>query len=465
MESTSLDALRARYDAAGQGHVFRHWADLDEPARAEFRAELEGVDLALVARLGALIGQDGSGDAPTLEPAEVFPLERGGEREEELTREAADARARGAELLAAGKVAFVLVAGGQGSRLGFDGPKGAYEIGPVTDMSLFAWHAARIQAAGSRHGFAPRWYVMTSAANDATTKEYFASKAFFGLDRDSVVFFRQDMLPALDAGGRIVLAERGGLFLAPNGHGGTLAALATSGALADMREAGIEQLSYFQVDNPLGRPADPLFIGLHDLACAQMSSKVVAKRDAGEKVGVIGLVDGRLGCIEYSDLSDELRDARTDSGALVFNAGNIAAHMIRRDFVEELTSGGDLDLPWHVARKQLDSIDADAERVKIDGVKFETFVFDALGRTRASVVLEVDRAEEFSPVKNAEGSDSPETCRADLSRIGRAIAAAAGAGAGSGAVEMDPRVAESRREFTAGAPVAETTPQGVVYRS
>ena len=430
--SVDVEELRGRFEAAGQGHVFRHWDHLSEGERIEFAGQLSRIDLPLIQTLGDLIDSSAATSAPSLAPPEV--IARGSVN--------ADAEGVGANLLADGKVGFVLVAGGQGSRLGFDGPKGAYSIGPVTDRSLFDWHAARIQAAGDRYGFQPTWYIMTSRANDSATRAYFASHNHFGLGEDDVVFFSQDMLPALNLRGKIVLNGPGSIFLAPNGHGGTLSALATSGALAHMSERGIEEISYFQVDNPLARPADPLFLGLHRSAGADMSSKVVSKRDAAEKVGVLGMVDGVLGCIEYSDLSDQLREKRADSGDLAFNAGNIAVHALSVRFVQRLNEGGSLDLPWHVARKELDAIDDDGVPTKTDGVKFETFVFDALGKADNCVTMEVDRAEEFSPVKNAEGSDSPETCRLDLSRIGREIT-----GTEHDVVEVDPRAAESRVEF------------------
>jgi len=435
--ATTVESLRERFGAAGQGHVLDGVEGLEGEARERFLAELAAIDLALVSRLAAALApEDGGAPAPSLEPPEMWPRS---------TSDDAAARAAGAEVLAAGRVGFVLVAGGQGSRLGFDGPKGAYEIGPVTDRCLFSWHAARIRAAAARHGFRPTWYVMTSRLNDAPTRSFFAEHGHFGLPEEDVVFFSQDMLPALDGEGRIVLSAPGEVFLAPNGHGGTLAALRTSGALDDMRARGIDQISYFQVDNPLARPGDTLFLGAHAMSGAEMSSKVVPKRDALEKVGVLGRIDGRLGCIEYSDLSDDLRDSRTEEGALRFNAGNIAVHAMRRDFVERLTEGGALDLPWHVARKKLKVVGPDGAEAEVPGVKFETFVFDALGKAERSVTLEVDRADEFSPVKNASGSDSPETCRADLTRIGREIVGADADGAG--AVEVDPAAAETPEEY------------------
>jgi UDP-N-acetylglucosamine/UDP-N-acetylgalactosamine diphosphorylase len=271
---------------------------------------------------------------------------------------------------------------------------------------------------------------------------------------EDVFFFSQEMLPALDAEGRILFATPESLFLAPNGHGGSLLALKRSGALADMRARGIEEISYFQVDNPLVRPADPLFAGLHAQAGCGMSSKVVKKIAAEEKVGVLGRIDGRLGCIEYSDLPEDLKTATDARGVLSFRAGNIAVHMLRVDFVEELTRER-LELPWHVARKRMPSAAPDGTITECDGFKFETFVFDALGRSPESVTLEVDRAVEFSSVKNAEGTDSPKSCRADLGNMFARWVAAAGDEippvneAGYPPIEVDPLFAETQAEFVA----------------
>jgi UDP-N-acetylglucosamine/UDP-N-acetylgalactosamine diphosphorylase len=265
------------------------------------------------------------------------------------------------------------------------------------------------------------------------------------------------MLPALDRDGRVLMSGPSDVFLAPNGHGGVLSALAQSGGLSHARKRGIEHFSYFQVDNPLARPADPLFIGLHAEARAEMSSKVVAKRDAAEKVGVIGRIDGKLSCIEYSDLPASLREARTPEGELVYRAGNIALHVIDLEFIDRLTRGG-LKLPWHVAKKRMPVVDAEGRSTQVDGYKFETFVFDALQLARASVTLEVDRKLEFSPVKNAQGEDSPASARADLCRlyaswVDRAGLSLPAAGSdGLVPVEVDPCVAEDAISFAARAP-------------
>jgi len=265
------------------------------------------------------------------------------------------------------------------------------------------------------------------------------------------------MLPTLDPEGRVLLAAPDRIFWAPDGHGGVLSALASSGALSEAKGRGVRTLSYFQVDNPLARPADPLFLGLHIAEGAQMSSKVVAKRDPHEKVGVIGRVSGRLACIEYSDLPSHLREARDPAGNLVFGAGNVAMHALDLDFVERVTRGG-LKLPWHLARKQVAALDEAGRPGTRPGIKFESFVFDALGLAERSVTLEVRRSEEFSPVKNATGEDSPATARADLCRLHASWVEAAGLplpapGAdGLRPVEVDPLLADDLESFLARMP-------------
>jgi UDP-N-acetylglucosamine/UDP-N-acetylgalactosamine diphosphorylase len=457
---------RERAAAAGQTHLFAGWATLGEAERAALLGEIEQVDFELVTRHRELLTSTVSNAAPPrLEPPEVFRLERTGA----LDAEAQAARRTGAEALRAGKVGYLVVAGGQASRLGYDGPKGCFAIGPVSSCSLFEFHARRLLAAQRRHGARTPWYVMTSRANDAPTREFFEQNRWFGLDARDVMFFSQAMVPALDFEGRILMSSPASLFLAPNGHGGTLSAFAASGALADARVRGLDHLSYFQVDNPLARPADELFIGLHREGRASMSSKVVEKRDAHEKVGVLGRIDGRMGCIEYSDLPPSLREARDARGRLRYGAGNIALHVIDVEFVARLTQG-ELRLPWHLARKQM-SVWEGGRRIEVQGAKFEMFVFDALQLAERSLVLEVDRKLEFSPVKNATGEDSPHTTRADLcGMFAQWVSAAklplpAADAHGVHPVEIDPLIAEDLATFLArGALAPVITPRGHLYR-
>jgi UDP-N-acetylglucosamine/UDP-N-acetylgalactosamine diphosphorylase len=300
---------------------------------------------------------------------------------------------------------------------------------------------------------------MTSRENDQATREFFQKHSFFGLDPEEVFFFVQGMLPSVTPEGRLILSREGGLFLNPDGHGGTLSALRKSGCLDIMERKGVEEIFYFQVDNPLVAACDPLFMGLHNGKGAGMSSKVVRKRDFGEKVGVIAKVDGLTRVVEYSDMSDGMRHAVDGSGAMLYWAGNSAIHVIRRDFVASLT-GTDLRLPFHRASKAIATLDDAGNPVEIAGVKFETFIFDALPMTNASVNLEVRREEEFAPVKNKTGEDSLESSKAMQSALHRSWLEGLGIAVEPGClVEISPLAALEKDDLKAR---VETLPRNIV---
>jgi UDP-N-acetylglucosamine/UDP-N-acetylgalactosamine diphosphorylase len=331
--------------------------------------------------------------------------------------------ARGVELIANGQVAAFTVAGGQGSRLGYEGPKGCFPAGAVSNKPLFACLADWILAAQARHcprGITIPWYIMTSPQNHEATIAFFNQHNHFGLRPDDLFFFPQGVMPSFDAAsGSILLDSPHALSLNPDGHGGSLKALHASGALDHMAARGVRHISYTQIDNPLVRVIDPAFLGLHAFApdsSGEMSSKMVAKANPGERVGVLCSVDNRTCVIEYSDLPKHLAEATNPDASLRFNAGSIAIHIIRTDFVRRLnTAHGGFSLPYHRADKKVPFIDLNSGN-RVDpqtpnAVKLETFVFDALPLAQASIVLETDRVEEFAPIKNATGADSPETCR------------------------------------------------------
>ncbi len=442
------ESLAARLQEAGQGHVLRFLGELTEAERATFLAQLEALDLPRLARLiPAVLAPPGTGRAPELQPCEILDLGAG----DSHRQRDAEARQRGEELLARGAVAAFMVAGGQGTRLGYEGPKGRFPVGPLTGRSLFAYHSQRVLATGRRYGATVPLYVMTSDVNHASTVAAFEEAGWFGLDRRQVSFFTQGMLPAIDTSGRLLLAGRGALAMSPDGHGGSLRALAGSGALQDMERRGIEEIFYFQVDNPLARVLDPAFIGHHAGARAEMSTKVVAKTDPGEKVGVLARIDGRVGVIEYSDLAPELAAARDGEGRLLYRAGNIAIHMLALPFVRRLTAAG-AELPVHRADKAVPCLDEAGRLVRPErpnAVKMETFVFDALGFAREVVTQEVAREDEFAPVKNREGADSPATARAALAAQAARWMAAAGLAAPRGDAEVGPLFALDEAEFVA----------------
>lgn len=346
-----------------------------------------------------------------LAPAPFFRMKPGNASQAEYY---AKAEAKGRELLASGKVAMLVVAGGQGTRLGFDGPKGTYPICPVTGKTLFQYFGEEIDRVAEKYGHPIPWYVMTSELNDGSTRKFFADHNYFGLKPESVRFFTQGTMPAVAYDGQLLLGAKDSLALSPNGHGGTLLALKKSGALDEMKREGVEYISYFQVDNPLVPLADVLFLGLHCLEGSRMSARMLPKTNPYEKLGNFCVSGGRLHIIEYSDMPNELAERKNADGTLAFLAGSPAIHVISRDFVEELTADGRLNLPWHRADKKVPYLNEQGETVKPaepNAVKLESFIFDALPLADKTMILEGCRAEHFAPTKNQTGVDSAESCR------------------------------------------------------
>jgi UDP-N-acetylglucosamine/UDP-N-acetylgalactosamine diphosphorylase len=416
----TTDQLIASFHAAGQGQVFAFWDSLDTAGRAALVAQAGEIDLAEVERLNRTLvlktagaaGVDLSGLTPA--PCTLLP-EHGGD-----AAQWAAARAAGEAALRAGRVAVFTVAGGQGTRLGYDGPKGTFAVTPIKGKPLFQVFAEKIKAAGLRYGRPLHWFIMTSHANHEQTEQFFAANRYFGLDQARVHCFRQGRMPAVDFAGKLLLESPGSLALSPDGHGGSLRALHRSGALDLMQSEGIDTLSYFQVDNPIIRCVDPAFIGFHLLAGSGMSSKMVPKAYAEEKVGHFCLQHGKVVVIEYSDMPLAMQRETNPDGSLRYSAGSIAIHIIDREFARRMAAGGEgVALPFHRADKKIATVDAAGRPVKPDkpnGVKFEMFVFDALPFARNSIVIETARADDFSPVKNAEGVDSPKTSKEDQMR-------------------------------------------------
>jgi UDP-N-acetylglucosamine/UDP-N-acetylgalactosamine diphosphorylase len=424
-------SLRHAFDRAGQGQVFAHFDALDEAGRARLLEQAAEIDLAEIARLKTELIDGGAGalDLAGLEPA---PYERRPENGGDAGEWAA-ATAEGEAALRAGRVAAFTVAGGQGTRLGYDGPKGTYPVTPVTAKSLFQVFAEKLGAAARCFGKPIPWFIMTSHQNHAATEAFFVEHDYFGLGAEQVRFFRQGRMPAVGLDGKILLEAKDAIAMSPDGHGGSLRALARSGALDQMAAAGIDVISYFQVDNPLVRCIDPAFIGWHLRRRSEMSSKMIPKAYAEEKLGHFCRQGDGLVVIEYSDLPMDLqREIDPATGGLRYLAGSIAIHLLDREFVRRMVTGGaGVALPFHRADKKIPVLGADGKTVtpaKANGVKFEMFVFDALPFAARPLVIETARADDFSPVKNATGLDSPQTCRDDQLRQFARWANAHGAG-------------------------------------
>jgi UDP-N-acetylglucosamine/UDP-N-acetylgalactosamine diphosphorylase len=413
-----LQAVRETLKKYSQQHLLAFYDELSPARREALLEQIEAIDWPHVHQLiqTHVLHEPDIAPKGEIEPAPIIPARR---QDEQTAAEILAARDKGKKLIAEGKVAAFVVAGGQGTRLGYEGPKGCLEATPVSHKPLFQLFAEQIRAASRRYRVNIPWYVMTSLANDVATRVFFRQHNYFGLDAKDVFFLVQGTMPAFDLAGKVLLKNRGSLALSPDGHGGSLLALRTSGALDDMAARGIEYISYFQVDNPLVHAIDPVFIGLHAKRDAEMSAKALPKRDPFEKLGNLCLVDGKLTVIEYSDMPEELATACREDGRLKFSAGSIAIHIISRSFIERLTQNNRLDLPFHRAVKKVAHIDAEGNAVKPEepnAVKLEMFVFDALPKASETVVLETDRAEEFSPIKNATGEDSPATSLHDQIR-------------------------------------------------
>ena len=409
-----FESIRGELAQCGQAHLLAFWADLGPSEQDHLRGQIGDLDLSRIPTWvdKLVINPEEHTICPEdFEPAQSYGIEP--QTDAEQTRYAEAVRL-GEDLIAAGKVAAFVVAGGQGTRLGFDGPKGNYPISPIRNKTLFQIFAETIAAVSQRYGAVCPWYIMTSPLNHAATVEIFKAADFYGLGRDNVCIFQQGTLPNFSFDGKILLADKASIARSPDGHGGAIGALVRSGALADMQKRGVEYLSYWQVDNPLVKLFDPLFVGLHALDGAEMSSKAVIKSNPQEKVGNFCLVDGKVTVIEYSDLPDELAEKRDANGSLLFHLGSIAIHIISTRFIEKLGADGG-SLPLHRAVKKIPHIDAQGHPVdpaEPNGVKLESFIFDALPMAEHSIILDIERSEQFAPTKNATGIDSAESCRA-----------------------------------------------------
>jgi UDP-N-acetylglucosamine/UDP-N-acetylgalactosamine diphosphorylase len=391
----------------GQAQLFESWRERPEALRRRLLEDLRALEPGLVR---SLVSELRAG--PQASPLEAEPLEPvppSGWRGRD------DARALGEQLIRGAATGFLTAAGGQGTRLGWQGPKGFFPISPIRGASLFQILAEKLLAARRRYGVPMPWYIMTSPLNHGQTSDFFREHDFFGLPREEVVFFVQAMLPTLTPSGKLLLAADGGLAKHPGGHGGALDALRAGGLLEEMGRRGIEELFYFQVDNPLIRVPDAEFAGFQRLAGSEMSTKVVSKTGPEEKLGVPGLSAGRPWIIEYSELDRRTRHARRPDGRLRFAHGSIAAHLLSFRFL----SNASLRLPLHQAHKKVQVLvpgPGGGVLEEREAVKLEKFIFDAIPLAANPQFLETEREEEFAPLKNASGPDSIETCRDGLAR-------------------------------------------------
>lgn len=388
-----------------QAHLMQFIDELTAEEKSNLESQLESIDFEQLQRLTGQ--QEKSVDwAELARRAEPPPAVKLDDANPEFS--AGEALAVGEKALRAGKFAAILVAGGQGTRLGFDKPKGMFPIGPVSGRTLFQMHCDRLLAMMQRYDVSIPLYVMTSPATDAETRQYFEENDRCGLSEDQLRIFCQGTMPAVDAEtGKVLLSSKSSVALSPDGHGGLVSALDRNGCLKQAEQEGIEQFFYAQVDNPLVQLCDPELIGYHLLAKSQLTTQVVQKRFAKEKVGNVVSVDGKVQIIEYSDLPDDAAEQKASDGSLKLWAGNIAVHVFDRSFLESVVGSVD-GLPFHRANKKVPYVDSSGEVVVPElpnAIKFERFVFDLLPLAERAFVVEGDASRAFAPVKNAEGAE------------------------------------------------------------
>ncbi|MCK4798190.1 MAG: UTP--glucose-1-phosphate uridylyltransferase [Spirochaetes bacterium] len=393
----------------GQEHVLYFWDELNNSKKNNLINDLFSINFKKTKKYFNDFLKHKSNHHRIIQPTEYLSI---------LDRKKNnDIKSIGEESLKSNKIAFLTVAGGQGSRLGYNKPKGCFPITPVKNNSLFQIFAEKIKFYSHYYKNNFYWYIMTSEFNYSSTIIFFEKNKYFGLNKKNVIFFKQAMLPTLTLDGNLILCKKDKLFLNPDGHGGILKALLKIGLLYEMKNNGIKHLSYFQIDNPLVKIADPYFIGYHIKEKSMVSSKVIPKLYPEEKLGSICKINEVNSVIEYSDLPKEEMYKKNSKGELEYLMGSIAIHIFDIEFLLNFTK----KIPIHFAKKTVKgysiSDNKDAILKNIDGLKFETFVFDSIPISTKSIFFETVRDNEFFPLKNKDGADSIATCKKGQSKL------------------------------------------------
>ena len=388
----------------GQEQLLKFYDELDEAGKAKLLAQIESVDMSLI---GLLEHNDETAERGKLEPLSAVTIKEI-EKNRELYKE------KGLKAIKAGEVGAVLLAGGQGTRLGYDGPKGTVNIGETRELYIFECLIKNLMKVTDEAGVTVPLYVMTSDKNNDETVRFFKEHKFFGYPESEVAFFIQDMAPSVDHNGKLLLEEKDSLSLSPNGNGGWYASMAKTGVLEDVKKRGIKWLNIFAVDNVLQQIADPLFIGAvldQDVVCG---AKVVRKNDPDERVGVLCLEDGSPSIVEYYEMTEEMRTLRDAEGELAYAFGVILNYLFRVDELDRIVNE---KLMTHVVEKKIPYINEAGEHIKPEtpnGYKFEMLILDMIHLVKNCLPYEVVRNHEFAPIKNKTGIDSIESAKALL---------------------------------------------------
>ena len=392
----------------GQEHIYEAYEKLDAAGKEKLAAQVEKIDWSMVAMAGHEELAQQRGKLEPLSALEVSEIEANKAKYEQI----------GIDAIKASKVGAVLLAGGQGTRLGSDGPKGKYNIGITKDVYIFERLIRNLLDVTDKAGCFVPLYIMTSDKNNDETIAFFEEKNYFGYPKDFVKFFKQEMAPSVDFDGKLYMESADSISLSPNGNGGWFYSMAVTGVLKDVKERGIEWLNIFAVDNVLQRIADPVFVGATLDSGRVSGAKVVRKADPNEKVGVLCLEDGRPSIVEYYEMTEEIINSREANGELSYNFGVILNYLFRVDKLEEIMNA---KMPVHVVEKKIPYMDKEGNYIKPEtpnGYKFELLVLDMIHLLDNCLSFEVVRDYEFAPIKNKTGVDSVESAQALLQKNG-----------------------------------------------
>ena len=400
-----LEEIKEKLKKYGQEHLLQKYEEMDVDQKAELLDQIENIDFDLMKDLYEKAQHPVDYGNVTIEPIEHVDKSKLTATEREMYEK------KGIEAIKYNKLAVVTMAGGQGTRLGHKGPKGTFIFDPETKKSIFEALCDTLKEAVKKYDTVIPWYLMTSRENNEATVKFFEKNNYFGYPKESVKFFIQGELPMVALNGKILLEENGLVKQAANGHGGTLASMEKSGVITEMKNSGIEWVFINGVDNVLVKPVDPLLIGMSIHNKVLGAVKSIEKTDPKEKVGVFCRKNKKVGVVEYTEISDEMAHLRDDYGSLVYGDANAIFHLYNIKGLEKVS---EISLPYHTAVKKASYLDENGKKVvgdKPNAYKFEMFIFDSYEMFDDVVVLRVKREEEFAPIKNAEGQDSPETAR------------------------------------------------------
>lgn len=398
----NYEAAYQKVKEFGQEHILKYYEELTEAEQAALLSQIEKTDFSVLTQIES--AQAGAAERGKIQPIYVMKVD-------EIKEKEARFKEIGVEALKAGKIGAVLLAGGMGTRLGSDDPKGMYDIGLTKTLYIFECLVNNMMAVVNEVGAWFPLYIMTSERNNESTVRFLEEKNFFGYNKDYVHFFTQEMAPASDYTGKAYMEEKGRIATSPNGNGGWFSSMERCGILDKVHESGVEYLNVFGVDNVLQKIYDPYFVGAVIDEKVAVGAKVISKNAPDERIGVMCLEDGRPSIIEYYELTDELMNAKDEKGKPAYEFGVILNYLFEVKALEEIAAK---KLPLHTVEKKINYLDEEGNLVKPEepnGYKYENLILDMIQMLDTCLPYEVIRESEFAPIKNKTGIDSVESAR------------------------------------------------------